>query len=202
MKLKKTFKRIIVALIAVLMICGTVFCAYAVGEEDGEDYQVDTVADVTEAPTYVQETQEPTVATETEAPTYAPETEAPTYVQETEAPQVQAPVTYATYAPTKAAETKLPTVEKQTTPTAIRADEKEIEEKDDLTYGYVSWACVILGILAVVIVLISNKTHYSGGSGKQRYDSGNMMTERGRLLSDDYYKTRKSNSYRSKDIRR
>jgi hypothetical protein len=201
MKLKKTFKRITAILIAVLVMCGTAFYAYAVGEDE-ENPQVDTVAQATEAPAYVPETEAVTEAPATEAPTYAQTTEAPTYVQETEAPQVQATATYATYATTQAVETQLPTAEKQTAPTAIRADEKEVEEKDDLTYGYVSWACVIIGILAVIIVLISNKTHYSGGSGKQRYDSGNMMTERGHLLSDDYYKTRKSNSYRSKDTRR
>lgn len=208
MKLKKTIKNLIIALVVTFLIIVTAFCTYAVGEEgeaEGENTPQVTVAPVTEAPVTSPPATEPpvTYAPETEPQvTYAPVTEAPTYAPETYAPATEAPATYATYGTIRKPEEDLPAVEKQTSPTAVRVDDKKIEEKDDLTYGYVSWACVILGIIAVIVVLISNKTHYSNGSGKYRYDSGNMMTGNNHLLNEDYYKNRKTNSYRRKDSRR
>ncbi len=208
MKLKNIINNLTVAIVVVLVIIVTAFCTYAVGEDgegEGGDTPVVTAAPVTEPPvTYAPATEPPvTYAPQTEPPvTYAPVTEAPTYAPETYAPQTEPPVTYATYGTVRTPETELPAVGKQTTPTAVRVDEKKVEEKDDLTYGYVSWACVIFGIIAVIVVLISNKTHYSSGSGKYRYDSGNMMTGNNHLFNDDYYKNRKTNSYRRKDTRR
>ena len=38
-------------------------------------------------------------------------------------------------------------------------EEKETvkPDKNDLTYGYVSWTCVVAGVLVLAIVLISTK---------------------------------------------
>lgn len=202
MKLKRINKYSAVSAAVVIVAAAAVFCAFGVGEDDELAPEV-TVAPVTQAAqTYAPATQAPTVAIPTEAATYAPATEAPTQAAQTYAPATEAPATHATYATVRMEETQLPSVERQTAPTAVRVDEKETEEKDDLTYGFVSWGCVIVGVLAVAVVLISNKTHYSSGSGKYRYDSGNMITGNKRLLDDDYYKNSKSNSYRRKDIRR
>lgn len=208
MKLKNTIKNLAVVLVVIFVIIVTAFCTYAVGEDgegEGGDTPVVTAAPATEAPkTYAQATESPvTYAPKTESPvTYAPVTEAPANVPETYAPQTEAPATYATYGTIRTPETELPAAGRQTTPTAVRVDEEKVKEKEDLTYGYVSWACVIFGIIAVIVVLISNKTHYSNGSGKYRYDSGNMMTGDTHLLNEDYYKSRKTNSYRRKDTRR
>ena len=77
------------------------------------------------------------------------------------------------------------------------------EPNKDLTYGYASWACVIVGLLTIAIVIISNKSNYTGGAGKHRYGEGNKITgNKQRLLGDDYYTNHKYNSFLDKDVRR
>lgn len=198
MKMKKTGSKLLVFSLVVLIIIFSAFSVSAVGEEDeiGGDEYVETQAPETQAP-------------ETEAPTYetqAPETEAPTY--ETQAPETQAPETEAPVQEETQAQQEtfavldndlddLPEADTAPHPTAPRT--KKAKQAGDMTYGIISWACVIVGVLTVIIVILSNKTGYYGGSGKQRYDEGNKITGQKRLLSDDYYTTRKYNSYQDRD---
>ena len=105
-----------------------------------------------------------------------------------------------TYATTQTTTYSLPPAEVETFPTAVVVPEKT--QKGDLTYGIVSWICVIVGVIVIVVVLISNKTQYRSGSGKHRYSEGNKITGQKRLLNDEYYNNRKTESYYSKDKRR
>lgn len=196
MKMKKSGCKILVFSLVVLIFMFSAFSAYAVGEDDevGGDEYVET-QEVTQAPT--------------EAPTYetqAPPTEAPTYetqAPETQAPETEAPVqqetqaTQETYAVLDNDLDDLPEADTSPHPTAPRT--KKAEEAGDMTYGIISWACVIVGVLTVIIVILSNKSGYYGGSGKQRYDEGNKIIGQKRLLNDDYYTTRKYNSYQDRD---
>lgn len=196
MKMKKSGCKIFVFSLVVLIFLFSAFSVSAVGEEDefdGDEYvetQAPETVAPTEAPTY--ETQAP----ETEAPT-----EAPTY--ETQAPETEAPVqeetqaTQETYAVLDNDLDDLPEADTAPHPTAPRT--KKADETGDMTYGIISWACVIVGVLTVIIVILSNKSGYYGGSGKQRYDEGNKIIGQKRLLNDDYYTTRKYNSYQDRD---
>lgn len=201
MKFKVLLKNLTSFVIAMIIAVIGIFCVFSVGEDDStpepvatDAQTVETFPVVTEAPT-VPQTDYVVTEPVTEPPTVAPETQAPATVP----PATNAPVTYAV---TQGKVDELPTVDKFIKPTAVRLDENKIREKDDLTYGFASWACVIIGVLTVIVVLISNKTHYSSGSGKQRYEEGNRITGKRRLLDDDYYNTRKHKSYYEKDNRR
>ena len=199
MKKKKTGRLLLAFSLVVLIFIFSAFNAFAVPDDEGVgDDEVYQETEMTVEPTY--ETQEPE--------TYAPETEAPTY--ETQAPETQPPETEApeTYAPETEAPTEtyavldnnlddLPEADTAPHPTAPRT--KKAKQKADLTYGIISWACVIVGVLTVIIVILSNKSGYYGGSGKQRYDEGNKMTGQRRLLNDDYYTERKYNRYQDRD---
>lgn len=185
---------------------------YAFAEpEDGDDVDTPTYTEVdpeTEAPTEPETeapTEEPTDP-ETEAPTEAPtdpETEAPTD-PETD-PETEEKTQAETQKPTKAIAAiqdyeDLPSAPVDEEPTAVSSD---LGDDGDMTYGLASWACVIIGVLTIIIVVISNKTHYIGGVGKPRYSEGNRITgQQKRLLDDDYYNTRKYSSYIDKEPRR
>ncbi len=217
MKLKEFLKKFIVFASISALIMSAGFYAFAVdGEGENPDVIVETDAPVEEETDYVPETEAPTDAPVDDETDYVPETEAPTdapvddetdYVPETEAPTDEVignetEETYEEEEETYASVTeKLPRVEEEVQiPTAISSSNGE---DGDLTYGYVSWACVIIGVLVVLVVLISNKSHYYGGEGKHRYGEGNRITgQQKRLLDEDYYKNRKYNSYYTKDIRK
>lgn len=203
MNFVNSLKRTVLLIIVISLITLTAFNAFAVPEDvtsPPEENVTEVVATevvtdpVTEivtdpetmAPTDAQ-TDAPTEA-KTEKPTKKP-TEEPTEVQET---------TLATYATTET----LPEVTAIETVTAVTLPEPEKEEHGDLTYGIVSWCCVIVGVLAVFIVLISNKTQRLSRNGKHRYDEGDKITGQKRLLNDDYYNNRKYNSYYNKDTRK
>ncbi len=53
--------------------------------------------------------------------------------------------------------------------------------------GIVSWVCIILGILVVMIVVLSNRRPPRGGSGRKRYRRPNRSNKK-RLLNDKYYR--------------
>ena len=204
MKMKKTGCRLIVFSLAILIIIFSAFNVFAV-PEDGENIGDETYAPETEVtyetepPTYeteetyideeTYETEETYAEEETEE-TYAEETEEQ-YYEETEAAQEE------TYAVLDNDMEDLPEADTSPHPTAPRT--KKAEQAADMTYGIISWACVIVGVLTVIIVILSNKSSYYGGSGKQRYDEGNKITGQKRLLSDDYYTARKYNDYRDRD---
>lgn len=204
MKFKNLAKNTTIFVILSVLIFMSLFGVSAVPEDTDPAVVTEAVTivetePVTEAPVVVEtepvtedvqpETQEETEAV-TERVTESPVTEA----------QTQATSAQTTYASTQAVTYSLPEATVETAPTAVLIDaEKEV---GDLTYGYVSWACVIIGILVVVVVLISNKTQYHRGNGKHRYDEGNKITGQKRLLNDDYYNHRKTESYFNKDTRK
>ncbi len=197
MKMKKSVLNIIGFSLIVLIISFSAFTSFAVrdngeAEQSQTEYEeVETTPEVTE---YIEETDPP----ETE---YVPETyEQPE--QETEAPETEA---YEGYEDTEPVETfavledefkNLPKADTTPAPTAVHIKK---HKKADMTYGIVSWVCVVVGVLTVIIVILSNKSGYYGGSGKQRYDEGNKITGQKRLLNDDYYTNRKYNNYRDRD---
>lgn len=204
MKLKNIAKKLFILSIISIVLTFSIFCVSGVGEETTET----VISPVTEVETTVPQTSATmattaptTVATEpvtekhteTEQATVQEETEKETQA-ETQATSKQ------TYATTEAVTYSLPPAPVDTSPTAIVVPEEQ--EVGDLTYGIVSWVCVIAGVLVVVIVLISNKTQYHSGSGKHRYKEGNKITGQKRLLNDEYYNNRKSESYFSKDTRK
>jgi hypothetical protein len=53
--------------------------------------------------------------------------------------------------------------------------------------GIVSWACIALGILVVLVVVFSNRRPPKGGSGRSRYRKPNR-SKRKHLLNDKYYR--------------
>lgn len=199
MKFKNLVKNTTIFIILSVLIVMSIFGTTAVPEDE--------TFVATEAVTIVETEAETEAPVETEEETEAePETQEETEAvteKVTEAPteaQTQAVSTQTTYASTQAVTYTLPEATVETTPTAITVPEKK--ESGDLTYGYVSWACVLIGILVVVIVLVSNKTQYHRGNGKHRYDEGNKITGQKRLLNDDYYNHRKTESYFNKDTRK
>jgi hypothetical protein len=208
--MKKSKKRVIIAFISVFITISVLSAVSFYAEPDDIiDDQVTEepyYADETDAPVVTEEpyietepeTEEPYIETEpetepeTEEPYYEtePETEAP-YVVETD-PQAETPETIDP-------EYDLPPAPTDPDPTAIHVSQGD---NGDLTYGYVSWGCVVVGVLAVIIMLVSNKTHYYGGGGKHRYDEGDKITGQKRLLNDEFYNNRKYNSYYDKDTRK
>lgn len=224
MKMKKSGCKLLVFSLIVFILAGSVFSAFAVPEDEStpeSSYSEETESQEsqqteetyeTEATTEESQQTEETVP-ETEAPTTAeteetvPETEAPTTAETEEtAPETEAP-TQETYAETEATEKEtyavldnnledLPEADTAPNPTAVFTKKNK---NSDLTYGIFSWACVIVGVLTVIIVVLSNKSGYYGGSGKQRYDEGNKIIGQKRLLNDDYYTNRKYNDYQNRD---
>ena len=208
MKLKNIAKNTALFVMVFAVILLSVFCASAEPEETlapevavTEEVTVaETEAPATEAET-VPETEPPVEETEPEPePETEPETEAETEAKPEEPEEDETEATKVTYASTQAVTHNLPDATVETIPTAVAVDKDKTA--GDLTYGYVSWACVIIGVLVVAIVLISNKTQYKRGNGKRRYDEGNRITGQKRLLDDDYYNHRKTESYYSKDTRK
>ena len=188
--------------LTVIMV--SVFCASAEPEETiaPEVVATEVVVETEVSPTEIQtepQTEPPVVETEAQ-PESQPETEAVTEPEteaQTDEPDQQ---NQETYASTQAVTHELPKATVETIPTAIAVNKDK--KPGDLTYGFASWACVVVGILVVVIVLISNKTQARSGSGKHRYDEGNKITGQKRLLNDDYYNHRKTESYYNKDTRK
>lgn len=201
MKLKNILGRIAVFAIVLLVMLTSFGAVFAVGEDDGNE-EVVTDEIVTDAPPA--ETEAPV---ETDPATQAPQTQAPVDTEEpvdTDAPteatqQTQTERATNSQRPTEFQDIFLPEAVTDEDPTAVIVKPKE---NKDLTYGYASWACVIIGVLTIVIVIISNKSNYTGGAGKHRYGEGNKITgAKQRLLNDDYYTKRKYKSYND-DVRR
>lgn len=201
MKMKKSGCKIIVFSLVLLIFIFSAFSAFAVpeGEEDPapeETYASEEIE--TEAPPVEEDTEAPEEETYIEEETYPEEetyaeeeTEPVYYEEETEAPEEE------TYAVLDNDLDDLPEADTAPHPTAPRT--KKAKESADMTYGIISWACVIVGVLTVIIVILSNKSGYYGGSGKQRYDEGNKITGKKRLLNDDYYTSREANRYQDRD---
>jgi hypothetical protein len=56
--------------------------------------------------------------------------------------------------------------------------------------GIISWVCIALGVMVVLIVVFSNRRPPSGGSGRKRYRRPSR-THKKRLLNDKYYRNMK-----------
>ncbi len=211
--MKFKYKLAIFAVIFTLLFSFSI-CAFAEPEGEGEDgEQVYTEEQIeTEAPTAAPIETEP----ETEPQTEAPQTEPQTDPQTEEDPETEPETDPQTEEETQATEAEterqtkaiaaiqdyedLPSAPVDEEPTAVSTD---LGDDGDMTYGLASWVCVIIGVLTIVIVVISNKTHYIGGVGKPRYSEGNRITgQQKHLLDDNYYNTRKYSSYIDKDPRR
>ena len=101
-----------------------------------------------------EETEPETEETQPETEETQPETQA---TQETQATyETESQETQDTFAVLDNDLSNLPEAETTPSPTAAR---KKSDKNADMTYGIVSWACVIVGLLTVLIVIISNKTH-------------------------------------------
>lgn len=211
MKMKKSGCKLIVFSLIVFIMSFSVFSAFAVDEDETppvETYSEESQYTFESQETY--DTEETTEAPTTEE-TYTTEeqtqetTTEETYTTEEQTQATTTEETYESTDPTEETETyavldndldDLPEADTAPTPTAAFTSKNT---NTDLTYGIFSWACVIVGVLTVIIVLLSNKTGYYGGSGKQRYDEGNMIYGQKRLLNDEYYTNRKYNDYQNRD---
>jgi len=80
------------------------------------------------------------------------------------------------------------TIEEISFPRAIGIDVERAQT--NLFAGIASWSCIAIGISVIVSILISTKNSEWKG-GKQRYDAGNKIIGRKRLLSDEYYQGKK-----------
>lgn len=197
MKFKNILKKTTLLIIVILLNICAIFSVFSVDETIGEDIVTEPVTVATEVVTE-QVTQAPTEQV-TDAPTEEP-TEEPTEKPTEKATENVATeeTTLTTYGTTES----LPQATTMETVTAVTVPKSEAEESGDLTYGLVSWACVIVGVLVITVILISNKTKGRGARGKHRYDEGDKITGQKRLLNDDYYNNRKYNSYYNKDTRK
>lgn len=70
-------------------------------------------------------------------------------------------------------------------PTSSVVDNSNVNEKTRWI-GFISWACIILGILVILIVVLSNRRP-PRGSGRKRYRSPKRSSKK-HLLNDKYYR--------------
>ena len=68
-------------------------------------------------------------------------------------------------------------------PLASAAENRVLSKKMNL-YGILAWACIILGIVVILTVVLSNRFP-PRGSGRSRYHRGKRRSKH--LLSDKYY---------------
>ena len=215
MKIKEFAKKLIAVTFAAALILSAGFSSFAVDEEIIDDPVIigDTEVEIPEETDY----EEPASEAVTDEDVTEPLTQEETYeaTDEYTDPVTEEETQPATDEEIGATEYQDDVDETVASKKPVSQDSRvEVEKKiptaitttqddGDLTYGYVSWACVIVGVIVVLIVLVSNKTRYYGGEGKLRYSEGNRITgQQKRLLDDDYYKTRKYNSYYNKDTRK
>ena len=153
MKFKALLKKLSIVFIIICVVATSVFCVYAVEETVAEP-------DVTQAEEYtepvVEETDLP-VEPETEETTE--EVTEETTEETTESTTESTEATEETTEQTDSAEEETQETEQRKTLPTMAKEEKETvkPDKNDLTYGYVSWTCVVAGVLVLAIVLISTK---------------------------------------------
>lgn len=168
MKYKEVLKNLILFMLVDCIIIISVFCASAVDDVQTDvDSQVETQEQIQEETTFEPET-EP-VPEETEAPTEEhtesfegpeqAETNPDENIEETteEEQQIETEETQRETQENEQITIQSDTIPAKTLPTIAPTTEKKVVNKDDLTYGYVSWACVTAGILVLIIVFISIK---------------------------------------------
>lgn len=181
MKYKSVLKNLTLFMLVICAVLVCVFNASAVDDVSPDnDFPVETQAE--ENPEEVipepetefvpQETETPEEE-ETDAPAYEPEQneqETDSYIENiTETPQDEENQAQNQEENNEGGQEAVQnnTVQTKPLPTIAPSTEKRVVNKDDLTYGYVSWACVAAGILVLMIVFISIKA--SGiKSGRKR----------------------------------
>ncbi len=158
-------KRITVFFAAVIMLC---FSAFLVNAVDGEEEppQAPTQAEATEVPEAppVEET-DPVAVTEPPTQPYVqaetePVPDETEPVENAEAEQQDETAYEYSGQPTEAVK-QLPTI-------PVVTEKKENTDNGGLTYGYVSWACVAVGIIVLVAVLASTKRTGRNNKNKRR----------------------------------
>ncbi len=211
MKMKKSGCKLLVFSLIILIFTCSVFSVFAVPDdantpepsysEETQSQETQQTEQTYETEATTQESQQTEQTYETEATTEATYETEQTY--ETEATTQATEATYETEATEKETYAvldnnleDLPEADTAPNPKAIFTTKNK---DSDMTYGIFSWACVIVGVLTVIIVILSNKSGYYGGGGKHRYDEGNRIIGQKRLLSDDYYTNRKFNDYQNRD---
>lgn len=176
MKYKTVLKNLTLFMLIVCTVIVSVFCANAVDDQPNIDSQVENQEENQQETTpepetdFVPEDTKTSDEEKTEAPTEASEQVEPEtdkYIEEmTEEQQSEAEETQVQVQENEQENNQSETIQTKTLPTVAPTTEKKIVNKDDLTYGYVSWSCVAAGILVLLIVFISIKA--SGGKQSRR----------------------------------
>lgn len=153
MKFKAFLKKLSIVFVIICVVSASVFCVYAdeetVAEQDVTQLEEYTEPEVVETdPPVEPETEETTeeVTEETTEETTESTTESTEATEET------------TEDAEPAEEETEETTQRKTLPTIAKEEKETVKPDDDsLTYGYVSWTCVVAGVLVLAIVLISTK---------------------------------------------
>lgn len=58
---------------------------------------------------------------------------------------------------------------------------------NNMLFGIIAWACIILGVAIVIIVLLSNRKAHKGYVARKRYNNG-FKRKKKNLLPDKYYR--------------
>lgn len=169
-KCKNTQKSIIFAVIIALLSVFTCVSAFAETEPTEETYAIESFVEETTVP--VEETEEATVESD-HLESSTGETESTT-----------APV-----------ETRPEPTYRESLPEAPSEDiiipdvigEVKEENEPALFWGFVAWICIGVGIAVVLAVLLTTKTKAYRAGGKKRYSTGDKISGKKRLLSDNYY---------------
>ncbi|MCH5300289.1 MAG: hypothetical protein J1E56_03140 [Ruminococcus sp.] len=167
MKYKAVLKNLTLFMLIACTVFVSVFCANAVDDLTDIDSQVETQEEIGEETTpqleteYVPEETDDHIEEQTEAPTEEPEQNQPEtdYIEElTEEQQTEVEETQEQNQENQQGNAQSETIQTKTLPTIAPTTEKRVVNKDDLTYGYVSWSCVAAGVLVLIIVFISIKS--------------------------------------------
>lgn len=195
MKCKINYNKIlIVTVLCSLILSIAMVSAYAEPVSDQNPTEIVETQPQTEQPTEPETEPETTPVTE---PVTEPKTEPATAApQQTDAPTQEQPTQNAggNVEQSTKDDSILPTVDSSeiVIPTAVGTLAENAVT--NATAGIVSWLCVGIGIAVIIGVLLSTKTNERKNGGKQRYGSGNKITGKKRLLSDEYYQNRKKNN--------
>lgn len=153
MKFKAFLKKLSIVIAIICVVVTSTFCVYA--DEETSPY-VEETQEVEYTDPVQEETDEPT---EPEAEETTEETQETTEETTEESTEPTAETTEETTQQTEDNNNEVQeTTQRKTLPTMAK-EETETQKVDDgdLTYGYVSWTCVVAGVLVLVIVLISTR---------------------------------------------
>ena len=168
-KCKNTQKSIIIAVIFAVLSVFTCVSAFAETEPTEETYAIESFVEETTAP--VEETQGSTASDPLESSTG--EAESSTAPIETR--------------PEPTYRESLPEVPPEDIIIPDVIGEVKEENEPALFWGFVAWICIGVGIAVVLAVLLTTKTKAYRAGGKKRYSTGDKISGKKRLLSDNYY---------------